>query len=487
VTATQSPTNEQPKTASDSAERRYATVNPFTGETEQEFPFTETSEIDGIIQRAHAAYQEWRDRPVEERAAVVRRAAELMDERRDDLAALITTEMGKRREEASGELYLCSMILKYYADNGPGFLEPTSIQPLMGKGEAVVETRPIGVLLAIEPWNYPFYQVVRVAGPNLVLGNAVILKHAEITPQCAVAIEQLFTDAGAPAGVFTNTFLRIADVEQVIADPRIQGVTLTGSERAGSAVGALAGKYLKKSVLELGGSDPFIVLDADDLGATVKAATMGRMQNTGQACTASKRLIVTEEFYDPFVEGLKQAFSTFAPGDPADPSPSLAPLSSERAAQDLHAQIQDAIDKGATVVTGGKRPDHAGAFVEATILTDVTPEMRAFREELFGPAAVVYKVKDADEAVTLANDSDYGLGATVMSSDLDRARAVAEQLEAGMVWINQPTGSSPELPFGGVKRSGYGRELSELAMFEFANRRLVRTVPVKKADKPQAG
>ena len=487
MTATQDPDRQQPKTASESAERRYATVNPFTGQTAQEFDFTPTEEIDGILGRAHTAFREWRQRPVEERAGVVRRAAELMDERRDDLAALITTEMGKRREEAAGELYLCSMILKYYADNGPGFLQPTSIQPLMGKGEAVVETEPVGVLLAIEPWNYPFYQVVRVAGPNLVLGNTIVLKHAEITPQCAVAIEQLFSDAGAPEGVFTNTFLRIADVEQVIADPRVQGVTLTGSERAGSSVGALAGKHLKKSVLELGGSDPFIVLDADDLAATVKAATMGRMQNTGQACTASKRLIVTEELYEPFVEGLKQAFSTFSPGDPADPSTSLAPMSSERAAQDLHAQIQDAIDKGATVVAGGGRPDHHGAFVEATILTDVTPEMRAYHEELFGPAAVVYKVKDADEAVALANDSVFGLSATVMSSDAERAREVAGRLEAGMVWINQPTGSSPELPFGGIKRSGYGRELSELAMFEFANRRLVRTVPLQKADKPIGG
>ena len=487
MTATQDQAQERPKTASESAERRYATVNPFTGETEQAFDSTPTEEVDGIIGRAHAAYEQWRQLPVEERATVVRRAAELMDERRTELAALITKEMGKRAQEAAGELQLCSMILKYYADNGPGFLEPTAISPLMGKGEAVVETRPIGVLLAIEPWNYPFYQVIRVAGPNLVLGNTVVLKHAENVPQCAVAVEQLFTDAGAPQGVFTNTFLRIDDVEQVIADPRIQGVTLTGSERAGSAVGALAGKHLKKSVLELGGSDPFIVLDTEDLAATVKAATMGRMQNTGQACTASKRLIVTEEHYEPFVQALSQAFSTFAPGDPADPSTSLAPLSSERAAQDLHAQIQDAVDKGATVVAGGDRPDHPGAFVAATILTDVTPEMRAYREELFGPAAVVYKVKDADEAVALANDSDFGLGATVMGSDLDQARAVADRLEAGMVWINQPTGSSPELPFGGVKRSGYGRELSELAMFEFANRRLLRTVPVKRADRPVGG
>lgn len=468
-------------------ERRYATVNPFTGETEKEYPFTETSQIDGIIGQAHSAYQEWRERSVEERAAVVQKAAELLDERIMDYAALITKEMGKRRDEAVGELFLCSMILKYYAGNGPKFLEPTSIEPMMGGGEAVIETRPVGALLGIEPWNYPFYQVVRVAGPNLVLGNTVIIKHSEITPQCAEAIEQLFTDAGAPAGVYTNVFLRIDDVEQVIADPRIQGVTLTGSERAGSSVAALAGKHLKKSVLELGGSDPFIVLDAEDMEATVKAATAGRMQNTGQACTASKRLIVTEDVYEPFVQGLKQAFGTFAPGDPSDPATSLAPLSSERAASDLHAQIQDAIDKGATVVAGGKRPEHAGAFVEATVLTDVTPEMRAFREELFGPAAVVYKVKDAAEAVALANDSDFGLGATVMSSDLDRAREVADQLEAGMVWINQPTGSSPELPFGGVKRSGYGRELSELAMFEFANRRLLRTVPVKKTEKPQAG
>ena len=481
MTATQNVPTEHPKTASDAGSRPYATVNPFTGETEKEFPFLETGEIDGVVERAHAAFQEWRRRPVEERAAVVARAAELIDERRDDLAALITKEMGKRREEATGELYLCSMILNYYAQNGPKFLEPKPIDVMMGGGDAVVETEPVGVLLAIEPWNYPFYQVVRVAGPNLVLGNTIILKQAEINPQCALAIEQVFTDAGAPAGVFTNVFLKIPDVEKVIAHRHIQGVTLTGSERAGASVAEIAGRNLKKSVLELGGSDPFIVLDADDLGATVKAATMGRMQNTGQACTAAKRFIVAEDLYDNFVAGLQQAFATFSPGDPADPATTLAPLSSERAAQDLHAQIQDAIDKGATVVAGGKRPERPGAFVDATILTDVTPEMRAYKEELFGPAAVVYKVKDADEAVELANNSDFGLGAAVFSSDLDKARAVADRLEAGMVWINQPTGSSPELPFGGVKRSGYGRELSELGMFEFANRRLVRTVPAKTA------
>jgi succinate-semialdehyde dehydrogenase/glutarate-semialdehyde dehydrogenase len=408
-----------------------------------------------------------------------------MRERQDSLAALITREMGKRIQEAAGEVQLAASILDYYADNGPRFLEAKPIDVM--QGEAVVVPEPTGVLLAIEPWNYPLYQVVRVAGPNLVLGNTILLKHAELNPQCALALEELFRDAGAPEGVYTNLFLKISDVEQVIAHPNVEGVTLTGSERAGSSVASLAGKHLKKSVLELGGSDPFIVLDAEDLGSTVKAATMGRMQNSGQACIAAKRLIVPEDIYDGFVEGLRQAFSTFTPGDPTDPSTTLAPLSSERAAQDLHAQIQDAVDKGATVVIGGGRPDHPGSFVEATVLTDVTPDMRAYSEELFGPAAVVYKVRDEDEAIELANNSRFGLGAAVFSSDLDKARAVADRIEAGMVWINQPTGSSAELPFGGVKRSGYGRELSELGMFEFANRKLTRAVPAKKADKPQAG
>jgi succinate-semialdehyde dehydrogenase/glutarate-semialdehyde dehydrogenase len=486
VTTTQSPSSEQPKTASDAAARPFATVNPYTGETEEVFPFLETSEIDGVVERAHAAFLDWRRRPVEDRAAVVRRAAELMLERQDEFAALITREMGKRIKEAAGEVQLAASILQYYAENGPRFLEPKPID-VMGGGEAEVVNEPIGVLLAIEPWNYPLYQVVRVAGPNLTLGNTILLKHAELNPQCALALERLFRDAGAPEGVYTNVFLKIADVEQVIADPRVRGVTLTGSERAGTSVAQLAGKYLKKSVLELGGSDPFIVLDAPDLGRSVKAATMARMANTGQACIAAKRIIVLDEVYDDFVAGLQQAFSTFTPGDPADPATTLGPVSSEKAAQDLAEQIQDAIDKGATVLAGGGRPDHEGAFVEATLLADVTPEMRAYKEELFGPAAVVYRVADEEEAIELANNSDFGLSAAVYGSDLQLARSVADRLESGMVWINQPSGSSPELPFGGVKRSGYGRELSELGMFEFANRKLTRVVPAKKADKPQAG
>jgi succinate-semialdehyde dehydrogenase/glutarate-semialdehyde dehydrogenase len=485
VTTTQEPAGRAPKTASDAGARPYATVNPYTGETEREFPFLEAGEVDGVVERAHAAFAEWRRRPVQERAAVVQRAADLMRERQDELAALITREMGKRIKEAAGEVQLAAGILEYYATKGPGFLAPKPIDVM--QGEAVVVNEPIGVLLAIEPWNYPLYQVVRVAGPNLVLGNTVLLKHAELNPQCALALEQLFRDAGAPDGVYTNVFLRIADVERVIAHRHVRGVTLTGSERAGASVAEIAGRHLKKSVLELGGSDPFVVLDAQDVGRTVKAATMGRMANTGQACIAAKRIIVLDEVYDQVVGGLQQAFAGFTPGDPADPSTTLGPLSSERAAQDLAAQVQDAVDKGATVLAGGGRPDRPGAFVEATLLADVTPDMRAYAEELFGPAAVVHRAADEDEAVRLANDSRYGLSAVVWSSDLERARSVADRIESGMVWINQPSGSSPELPFGGVKRSGYGRELSELGMFEFANRRLVRTLPAKKADKPAGG
>ena len=449
--------------------RPFATVNPYTGETEKEFPFLDSAEVPGVVEKAHQAYLEWKSRTVEDRAA------DLMTERSDEFAALITREMGKRIKEAAGEVQLAVSILRYYADNATKFLAPRTIEVM--KGEAVVLNEPVGVLLAIEPWNYPLYQVVRVVAPNLPLGNVVLLKHSELNPQTALALEQLFRDAGVPEGVYTNVFLRIDDVEQVIAHPAVQGVTLTGSERAGSSVASLAGKHLKKSVLELGGSDPFVVLDTPDLAKTVKAATMGRMANTGQACIAAKRIIVLDSVYDDVVAGLTQSFGTFTPGDPADPATTLGPLSTEGAAAELAAQIQDAVDKGATVLAGGGRPEHAGAFVNATLLADVTPDMRAYSEELFGPAAVVYKVADEDEAVRLANDTNYGLSAVVYSGDPERAREVADRLESGMVWINQPSGSSAELPFGGVKRSGYGRELSELGMFEFANRRLIRTLP----------
>lgn len=460
---------------STSTERHYATVNPYTGETLKDFAFLSQDEVTAAIEKAHQAYQRWQQVPVEQRAAAVRRAGELMLERRDELAALLTLEMGKLIREAKGEVALAASILKYYGEQGPEFLKPEPLS--MSKGSAEVINAPIGVLLGIEPWNFPLYQVVRFAGPNLVVGNTILLKHSENCPQSALALETLFRDAGVPDGVYTNLFLNIPDVEQVIAHPAVQGVSLTGSERAGASVAELAGRHLKKCVLELGGSDPFIVLDTADMAATVGAAVAGRMGNTGQSCIAAKRMIVLDELYDTFTEQFSAALRGLQPGDPADPATKLGPLSSERAAHDLQEQVQDAIDKGATVLAGGKRPELPGAFVEATVLTDVKPGMRAYAEELFGPVAVVYRVKDEDEAVELANSSAYGLGGAVFSNDPERAQRVAERLNSGMVWINHPTSSQADLPFGGVKRSGYGRELSHMGMLEFTNRKLIRTFP----------
>lgn len=463
------------KTASDSGHRPFATVNPYTGETLCEFPFLTTEEALAGGERAHEAFGTWRRRPVEDRAAIMRRAAELMLERRDELARLVTLEMGKLIRESGLEVELAASILKYYGEKGPEFLRP---QPLeVEGGEAAIVNEPLGVLLGIQPWNFPLYQVARFAAPYLVVGNTILLKHAESCPQTALALEQLFHDAGVTEGVYTNVFLKISDVEPVVAHPAVQGVSLTGSERAGASVAEIAGRHLKRCVLELGGSDPFIVLDAPDFQRTLKAAVIGRMANTGQSCVAAKRFIVMDELYDAFVAGLAQAFGSLKPGDPADPATTLGPLSSERAARDLLAQVQDAVEKGATVVTGGGRPDLPGAFVEPTLLTGVKPGMRAFSEELFGPVAVVYRVSSDEEAVALANSSSYGLGGAVFCSDLQRARAVADQLDSGMVWINHPTSSQANLPFGGVKRSGYGRELDRLGIFEFTNRKLVRTLP----------
>jgi succinate-semialdehyde dehydrogenase/glutarate-semialdehyde dehydrogenase len=413
---------------------------------------------------------------------VVRRAGELMLERSDELASLITLEMGKRIKESSGEVTLAASILAYYGENGPQFLEPQALE--VDRGDAVLVNEPLGVLLGIEPWNFPLYQVVRFAAPNLVAGNTILLKHSENCPQSALAIDQLFADAGAPEGAYTNLFLRIDNVERVIASDAVQGVSLTGSERAGASVAEIAGRHLKKCVLELGGSDPFVILDTADLGRTLSAAAVGRLGNTGQSCIAAKRFIVLDELYDEVVAGLGQRFAALQPGDPADPATKLGPLSSERAAVDLQAQVQDAIDKGATVVAGGARPEHDGAFVDATVLTDVRPGMRAYSEELFGPVAVVYRAADEDAAVELANSSPYGLGGAVFSADLARAHAVADRLDSGMVWINSPTSSQADLPFGGVKRSGYGRELSQLGMLEFTNRKLVRTLPAPTAKPP---
>jgi succinate-semialdehyde dehydrogenase / glutarate-semialdehyde dehydrogenase len=460
------------KSEGKSAVSEYKVVNPATNETEREFPAATDAEVEQVLERSASAFRSWRTSAKDERAKVLLRVAELYKERIDDLAALITREMGKPTPEAKGEIQLVASIYKYYADHGPDLLADTPLSPRAG-GKAVIRKEPIGPLLGIMPWNFPYYQVARFAGPNLMAGNTIILKHAPQDPESALAMEQIFHDAGLPQDAYINIFATNGQVADMIADPRVAAVSVTGSERAGAAVAEVAGRNLKKVVLELGGSDPFIVLDSDDLAKTVKGAIAGRMGNAGQACTAAKRMIVVGDLYDEFADQFTAAMAALRPGDPTDPASDLGPLSSEAAAERLMEQISDAVDKGATLRTGGKRVDRPGAFVEPTVLTGVTPDMRAYHEELFGPAAVIYQVADVAEAVELANSSSFGLGGAVYSADPDRAAEVADLLDTGMVWINSPTGSMADLPFGGTKRSGIGRELGTLGIDEFVNKKLI--------------
>ncbi|MQA01261.1 MAG: aldehyde dehydrogenase family protein [Streptosporangiales bacterium] len=451
----------------------YVTRHPGTGTVLKVFPVATAAEIEDVLEESSAAYRMWRVTSLRQRAEVLRRVAALYRERSEELALTATLEMGKPVTQAKGEIVLTADIYEYYADHGERFLADEPLE-IAGRGEALVRTEPIGPLVGIMPWNYPHYQVARFAAPNILLGNTVVLKHARNCPQSALAIEALMTDAGLPAGVYVNVFADSTQIAQMIADSRVQGVSLTGSERAGSAVGEVAERHLKKYVLELGGSDPFIVLDGHDLDATVAAAVNNRLTNAGQACTASKRFIVLDDIFDAFVGRFATAMRAQVPGDPVDPDTTFGPLSSREAVDELAAQVDDAVAKGATVLTGGHRIAGAGSFYEATVLTDVTPAMRAYREELFGP--VVHRAASADAAVALANDTPFGLAAAVYTLDIDQARALAERLEAGMVWINGTSKSAPDLPFGGVKASGVGRELARYGIEEFANKKLVRVI-----------
>ncbi|WP_037577829.1 NAD-dependent succinate-semialdehyde dehydrogenase [Phaeacidiphilus oryzae] len=451
----------------------YKTVNPATGETLKEFPEATAKEIEAALADSHAAFQSWRHSAVADRSAVLRRVGELYQERKDELARIISLEMGKPFRQAQGEIDIVTTIYRYYADEGPGFLADEELS-VSGGGTAVVRTTPLGSLLGIMPWNYPYYQVARFAAPNLMLGNTILLKHAPSCPQAALAMERIFADAGLPAGCYINVFATNEQVADIIADPRNQGVSLTGSERAGSAVAEIAGRNLKKCVLELGGSDAFILLDTEDVAKAAKMAAAGRLGNAGQACNSPKRFMVQQDIYEDFVRELTAAVSAVQPGDPLDPKTRFGPLSSQAAADRLLEQLKDAIDKGATVHTGGGRVDGPGAYVQPTVLTGITPEMRAYTEELFGPAAVVYPVADEDEAVELANSSPYGLGGAVWSQDVEKAKSVADRLETGMVWINGLSGTQADLPFGGIKRSGIGRELGKYGMAEFVNKKLIR-------------
>lgn len=451
----------------------YKTVNPYTGETIKSFDEITKEALHEKIQKAAACFEAWRKTSFEERKKIIQKVADLMRERSDELAALITLEMGKRIKESKGEVELSASIYEYYATNAEEFLADTPLTPQ--KGSAYIRKEPIGVLLGIEPWNYPYYQVARFAAPNVMAGNCIMLKHASNVPQCALAIQQLFDDAGAPAGLYSNLFITSDKINDLLANPVIKAVSLTGSEGAGASVAAAAGKNLKKSVLELGGSDPFIVLEDAEMDKTVNWAVYGRMQNCGQACTAAKRFIVMDTVYDEFLEKFKAALETMTPGDPMLEATTLGPLSSKTALEDLEKQVEKSVKAGAKIATGGKRFDMEGYFMQPTILTDIPEDAEAYSEELFGPVASVYRVSSEDEAVELANATRFGLGGAIFTRDENRGHKLAERIHTGMVFINHPTGSQPDLPFGGTNQSGYGRELSSLGIDEFINKKLVRT------------
>jgi succinate-semialdehyde dehydrogenase/glutarate-semialdehyde dehydrogenase len=448
----------------------YAVVNPATGETLATYPTLTDAELEAAIASADDAYREWRAMPVAERAAGIRRVAELHRERRDELAAIIVREMGKPLSAALGEVDFAADITEYYADHADEITGDQPI-PIDGEGTAVIRRSPIGVLLGIMPWNFPYYQVARFSAPNLVIGNTILLKHAPQCPESAAAIDRLYQDAGLPAGAYVNLYATNDQAATVIADPRVHGVSVTGSERAGAAVAEIAGRNLKKVALELGGSDPFILLSTDDLDGAVQAAVDARLDNTGQSCNAAKRFIVVEDLYDAFLEKFTAAMAGSKVGDPFADDTVLGPLSSLTAAERLAEQVDKAVAQGAKLAAGGTRD---GAYYPATVLTDVTSDMDAYREEFFGPVGVVYKVADEDEAVKVANDTPFGLGSYIFTTDEEQAARVADKIEAGMVYVNVVLADEPGLPFGGVKRSGTSREMGLLAADEFVNKKLIR-------------
>ena len=452
----------------------YQTINPASGEVLQSFPDIADAALEAVLATAQSAYEVWRHKSYAERAKIIGKAAELMAAQVETFAHTMTLEMGKRISEARGEVEFSSRILAYYAKNAEKFLAPVKLHPT--RGEAHMESSPIGVIFCVEPWNFPYYQLARVAGPHLMAGNTMVVKHSSNVPRCALAFEKLLLDAGAPKGLYTNLFVSHAQTDKIIEDVRIKGVALTGSVEAGRIIAAGAGKAVKISSMELGGADSFIVLDDADLEHAVKWAVWGRMYNAGQTCCASKRFIVVESMADKFLDAFKTALSALKAGDPLDEATSLGPLSSEPALLTLLEQVKVATKHGATIALGGKRIQRPGSYMEPTILTHVTKDNPAFRDEFFGPVAMFFRVKDEDAAIALANDSDFGLGGSVFTADVARGKRVASRVETGMMFINNIDWTDPELPFGGIKDSGYGRELGDMGIQEFVNKKLVRFV-----------
>jgi succinate-semialdehyde dehydrogenase / glutarate-semialdehyde dehydrogenase len=451
---------------------QYAVVDPATGKTVKEYPTITDDDLRAAIDRADATHREWSaSTTVAERAGLIRRLAELYTEQRERLGEIIVREMGKPIEQATGEVDFSAAIYQFYADNAEALMADEPITLLDGEGSAFVRRSSLGVLLGIMPWNYPYYQVARFAGPNLVIGNTILLKHAPQCPESAAAMEELFREAGFPEGAYINIYASNEQIEWVIADPRVRGVSLTGSERAGAAVAEIAGRNLKKVVLELGGSDPFILLHTGDLDTAVEQAVAARLENTGQACNAGKRFIVADQLYQPFLEKFTAALTAVKPGDPSSAETTIGPLSSKTAADRLEDQVRRAVDQGAKLEAGGERD---GNFYSPTVLTGITPDNDAYHEEFFGPVAQVYRVANEEEAIKLANDTPFGLGSYVWTDDEAQAKRVADALDTGMVFINAVGAEGAELPFGGVKRSGFGRELGRFGADEFVNKKLIR-------------
>jgi len=450
----------------------YQTINPTTNELLKTYANHTDADIEAALDTAHKLYKsQWSKGPIQPRLQVLERLADLIDTRKEELARIATVEMGKLISDARDEVWIIAEIARYYARNAEKFLAPSKIDSQLG--EAWVENHPIGVLLAVEPWNFPYYQLMRVFAPAIAAGNPVVAKHASIVPHCASVFEELVNEAGAPKGAWKNLFITSTQVANIIADERVQGAAMTGSEGAGSAIAAQAGKYLKKSTLEMGGNDVFVVLDDADLEKAVEIGVFSRLHISGQECICAKRFVLHENIADEFLARFTTAMATVTIGDPLDESTKLGPLSSAEAVKGLSKQVERALQNGATLHLGGKAIAGKGNFFEPTILTDVTRDNPAYFEEFFGPVAQIYVVKSDDEAVELANDSRYGLAGAVFSQNIERAKSLASRIETGAVWINTFASTAPELPFGGVKRSGYGRELSELGIKEFVNQKLV--------------
>lgn len=450
----------------------YKTINPYTNEVEKEFPNATDEELEAVLAKAHQLYLDWRNdsESLEDRKAILHRVADILRERRTEYATIMSHDMGKLIGEAEGEVDLCADICDYYADKADEFLKPRTLETDAGKAYYIKQST--GVLVAVEPWNFPFYQIARVFAPNFIIGNPMILKDASNCPASAQAFADAVLEAGAPEGSLNNMFISYDQVAKAIADKRVSGVCLTGSERGGMSVAAEAGKNLKKTTMELGGNDAFIILDDADWDLVKEVAPQARLYNAGQVCTSSKRFIVMADKHDEFLDVLKDAFSAVRMGDPTDRTTTLAPLNSKSAKEKLEKQVELAVENGAKVYYGNEKVDLPGQFFMPTILTDIIPDNPIFDQEMFGPVASVYKVNSEEEAIALANNSSYGLGNTVFGEPEHAAR-VAAKIETGMSWINSGWASLPELPFGGVKNSGYGRELSELGFNAFVNEHLV--------------